>query len=195
MVQLSASAAREVPLRARANSTTWFPTKRKCASIAGSAHLPCSNSPLFDLIATPSGVGQALGALAMGATSASYMAVAPAAMTSPSKAWRDLSCHARVLVLVVRVELGDGEPDIWRQCQIPRSLAPNEVQVLQAAFDWEDTHLHRFTTDEPFAALRSVEGELPSKTCPDGGNMPLDIEARNTHGCSAEKQKTPAGHQ
>ncbi|WP_240721061.1 plasmid pRiA4b ORF-3 family protein [Pseudarthrobacter sp. NamE2] len=31
-------------------------------------------------------------------------------------------------------------------------------QVLQAAFDWEDAHLHRFTADDPFAPLPPAYG-------------------------------------
>ena len=32
---------------------------------------------------------------------------------------------------------------------------------MQAAFGWEDAHLHRFTRDDPFAPLRPVGGEIP----------------------------------
>src|SRR5213079_1609534 len=32
---------------------------------------------------------------------------------------------------------------------------------LQAAFGWEDMHLHRFTAYDPFAPLRPVDGEMP----------------------------------
>jgi len=34
-------------------------------------------------------------------------------------------------------------------------------RVLQAAFDWEGMHLHRFTALEPFVGLRPVDGEIP----------------------------------
>ncbi|WP_407070623.1 IS1096 element passenger TnpR family protein [Pseudarthrobacter phenanthrenivorans] len=34
-------------------------------------------------------------------------------------------------------------------------------QVLQAAFGWEDAHLHRFVASDPFAPLRPVDGEFP----------------------------------
>jgi hypothetical protein len=34
-------------------------------------------------------------------------------------------------------------------------------RVLQAAFGWEDMHLHRFTTGDPFAPLRPIDGEVP----------------------------------
>jgi hypothetical protein len=31
---------------------------------------------------------------------------------------------------------------------------------LQAAFGWEDTHLHRFTASDPFARLHPVDAEI-----------------------------------
>ncbi|WP_251040156.1 plasmid pRiA4b ORF-3 family protein [Arthrobacter sp. ISL-72] len=65
-------------------------------------------------------------------------------------------------ILEVRVELVDSEPEIWRRLEVRGSLALNQVHlVLQAAFGWEDPHLHRFTTDNPFAPLRPVDGEVP----------------------------------
>lgn len=66
------------------------------------------------------------------------------------------------VLLVVRVELVGSIPAIWRQLEIRGSMALNQVhQILQAAFGWEDTHLHRFTPDDPFAPLRPVDGEIP----------------------------------
>ncbi|GAC1372876.1 MAG: hypothetical protein NVS2B15_20710 [Pseudarthrobacter sp.] len=70
--------------------------------------------------------------------------------------------HETVFTLVVRVELVDSEPAIWRQFELRGSMALNQVhQVLQAAFGWEDAHLHRFTAHDPFAPLRPVAGEIP----------------------------------
>ena len=65
-------------------------------------------------------------------------------------------------VLVVRVELVDSEPEIWRQLDVRGSQTLDQVhQVLQTVFGWEDMHLHRFTADDPFAPLRHVDGEIP----------------------------------
>lgn len=83
-------------------------------------------------------------------------------------------------ILEVRVELVHSEPSIWRQLDIRGSLALNQVhQVLQAAFDWEDAHLHRFTPDDPFAPLRPVNSEvpevlqwLPGRECDEPGGRP-----------------------
>lgn len=44
------------------------------------------------------------------------------------------------------MELIDSIPAIWRQLEIRGTMALHQVhEVLQAAFDWEDAHLHRFT--------------------------------------------------
>ncbi|GAC1503536.1 MAG: hypothetical protein NVS2B15_26370 [Pseudarthrobacter sp.] len=68
----------------------------------------------------------------------------------------------RESILEVRVDLVHSEPAIWRQLEMSGSLALNQVhQVLQAAFGWEDVHLHRFTPDDPFGPLRPVDGEYP----------------------------------
>jgi hypothetical protein len=65
-------------------------------------------------------------------------------------------------ILRVRVALVDSEPEIWRQLEIRSTLTLDQVhRVLQAAFGWEDMHLHRFTALEPFVRLRPVDGEIP----------------------------------
>ncbi|MGX1163699.1 pRiA4b ORF-3-like protein [Arthrobacter sp. SLBN-100] len=83
-------------------------------------------------------------------------------------------------ILEVRVKLVDSEPEIWRRFELRGSLALSQVhQVLQAAFGWEDAHLHRFVTSDPFAPLRPVDGEipevpqwLPQQGCEEPGDKP-----------------------
>jgi hypothetical protein len=83
-------------------------------------------------------------------------------------------------VLEVRVELVDSEPEIWRRFELRGSLALSQVhQVLKAAFGWEEAHLHRFVTIDPFAPLRPVDGEfplvpqwLPGQECEEPGDRP-----------------------
>ncbi|WP_238324774.1 plasmid pRiA4b ORF-3 family protein [Paenarthrobacter aurescens] len=83
-------------------------------------------------------------------------------------------------ILEVRVKLVDSEPEIWRRFELRDSLALSQVhQVLQAAFGWEDAHLHRFITSHPFAPLRPVDGEipevpqwLPQQGCEEPGDKP-----------------------
>jgi hypothetical protein len=84
---------------------------------------------------------------------------------------------------LVRVELVDSEPAIWRQFELRDSTALSQVhQVLQAAFGWEDAPLHRFTADDPFAPLRPVAGEipelpqwLPGQECEEPGDRPEEV--------------------
>lgn len=51
-----------------------------------------------------------------------------------------------VAVYRIRVDLDDADPPIWRRLDL-RSDLPLDVvhQVLQTAFDWTDSHLHRFS--------------------------------------------------
>lgn len=83
-------------------------------------------------------------------------------------------------ILELRVELVDSEPAIWRLFQLRSSLALNQVhQVLQAACGWEDAHLHRFTSGDPFAPLWPVNGQfpevlqwIPAQECEEPGDRP-----------------------
>ncbi|GAA4816950.1 plasmid pRiA4b ORF-3 family protein [Nocardioides caeni] len=50
------------------------------------------------------------------------------------------------VVLRVRVDLNDAEPPIWRRLDLRSDLTLASVhQVLQTAYDWSDSHLHRFS--------------------------------------------------
>jgi hypothetical protein len=83
-------------------------------------------------------------------------------------------------VLEVRVALVDSEPEIWRRFELRGSLTLGQVhRVLQAAFGWEDAHLHRFVASDPFAPLRPVDGEFPEvpqwlagQQCEEPGDRP-----------------------
>jgi hypothetical protein len=49
-------------------------------------------------------------------------------------------------ILRIRVDLGHAEPPIWRRLDLRSDLTLDVVhQVLQVAFDWTDSHLHRFS--------------------------------------------------
>jgi hypothetical protein len=51
-----------------------------------------------------------------------------------------------VKVLHVRVDLDGATPPIWRRLDLRSDLTLDAVhQVLQVAFDWTDSHLHRFS--------------------------------------------------
>jgi Plasmid pRiA4b ORF-3-like protein len=52
----------------------------------------------------------------------------------------------------VRVDLNDAHPPIWRRLDLRSDLTLEAVhQVLQTAYDWTDSHLHRFSIGgDPF---------------------------------------------
>lgn len=57
--------------------------------------------------------------------------------------------HARrrgVVVYRIRVDIDDARPAIWRRLDLRSNLTLDVLhQVLQVAFDWTDSHLHRFS--------------------------------------------------
>lgn len=51
-----------------------------------------------------------------------------------------------VVVYRMRVHLDDSDPTIWRRLDLRSNLTLDVVhQALQVAFDWTDSHLHRFS--------------------------------------------------
>lgn len=94
-------------------------------------------------------------------------------------------------VLDVRVGLVDSEPEIWRRLELRPSLTLGQVhQILQAAFGWEDAHLHRFTDSDPFTPLRPVGGNIPepSQWLPaDWCEEPTDLDEED---CSLDELLT-----
>ncbi|WP_307857170.1 IS1096 element passenger TnpR family protein [Pseudarthrobacter albicanus] len=59
--------------------------------------------------------------------------------------------------------LVDREPTIWRLLELVGSVSLVRVhEILQAAFGWQDAHLHRFTASDPYEPLRPVEGGYPT---------------------------------
>ncbi len=61
--------------------------------------------------------------------------------------------RAEVVSYRVRVDLDRSVPPIWRRIDLRSDLTLDVVhQVLQSAFDWTDSHLHRFALGgDPFA--------------------------------------------
>lgn len=52
--------------------------------------------------------------------------------------------------LIVRVDLRGVSPPIWRRLDIRSDLTLDQVHtVIQAAFDWQNSHLHEFTKAKP----------------------------------------------
>ena len=52
--------------------------------------------------------------------------------------------------LVVRIDLRGAVPPIWRRLEVDPSLTLDHTNaVIQAAFEWTNSHLHEFSTTEP----------------------------------------------
>lgn len=65
-------------------------------------------------------------------------------------------------ILTVRVSIMNSEPEIWRLLELRNYLTLDDVHwVLQTVFSWDDSHVHKFYTRDPFERLRPVEGEVP----------------------------------
>ena len=53
--------------------------------------------------------------------------------------------HSPPAVLQIRIDLDDAQPPIWRRLNLRSDLTLDVVhQVIQDAFGWADSHLHRF---------------------------------------------------
>jgi hypothetical protein len=64
-------------------------------------------------------------------------------------------------MLRVRFDLDLSVPPIWRTLDLTSSMSLDRVHdAVQAAFGWEDAHLHRFTDVDPYERLRPVDGEV-----------------------------------
>jgi Plasmid pRiA4b ORF-3-like protein len=49
------------------------------------------------------------------------------------------------VTLRVRVDLADTKPPVWRRLELASDLFLDDVhEIMQAAFGWTDSHLHRF---------------------------------------------------
>jgi hypothetical protein len=72
-----------------------------------------------------------------------YLRLVPKPVSRP-----DRRCTPRrdVVVYRIRVHINDSEPSIWRRLDLRSNLTLDLLhQVLQLAFDWTDSHLHRFS--------------------------------------------------
>src|SRR5699024_4010397 len=66
----------------------------------------------------------------------------------PKKSPKKVSSSNRRLV--IRDELEGTEPAIWRRLELAPELRLDQVHdVLQAAFGWENVHLHEFESRTP----------------------------------------------
>ena len=62
-------------------------------------------------------------------------------------------------VYQIKVGLRGAKPPIWRRLEVPASISLAKLHdVIQAAFDWEDSHLHVFAT--PYGEFGLPDQEL-----------------------------------
>jgi hypothetical protein len=60
-------------------------------------------------------------------------------------------------ILRLRVSIVGIEPEIWRTIDVDDSLSLAELHmVLQVAFNWFGSHLHRFSEDDPWARSNGI---------------------------------------
>ncbi len=72
-----------------------------------------------------------------------YLRLVPEPVSRPD---RRRARRRDVVVYRVRVHLDDSDPMIWRRLDLRSNLTLDLLhQVLQVAFDWTDSHLHRFS--------------------------------------------------
>ena len=58
---------------------------------------------------------------------------------------------------ILRVELLEIEPLIWRRLRVPRGIAFTRLhQILQLALGWRDSHLHEFRADKLVIGMKEV---------------------------------------
>jgi hypothetical protein len=71
------------------------------------------------------------------------------------------------------------DPEIWRTIDLPEALTLDQLHLaLQAAFGWQNSHLHRFTEDDPYALSRGIPriGRAPRAWVDQWSLMESDIE-------------------
>ena len=60
-------------------------------------------------------------------------------------------------ILRLRASIVGIEPEIWRTIDVDDSLSLAQLHmVLQVAFNWFDSHLHRFSDDDPWARSNGI---------------------------------------
>src|SRR6266404_8931717 len=65
-----------------------------------------------------------------------------------------------------KITLLDIKPAIWRRIQVPDCTLADLHRYIQAAFGWEDYHLHQF----------EIDGVQYSQPAPDGDDFDMDVE-------------------
>lgn len=60
-------------------------------------------------------------------------------------------------IIRLRATLVGSDPEIWRTVDVDQKLSLAQLhQVLQAAFGWRESHLHRFSQEEPWGRSHGI---------------------------------------
>jgi hypothetical protein len=70
------------------------------------------------------------------------------------------------LLYQFKITLLDIKPAIWRRIQVPDCTLADLHEYIQAAFGWENYHLHQF----------EIDGVQYSQPAPDGDDFDMDFE-------------------
>jgi len=99
-------------------------------------------------------------------------------LDAPLKALPLLTPPDAPVQLRLRVELLESHPPIWRQLTLPSDMELDVVhEVMQTAFGWTDSHLHRFALpDDPYA--HQTQGILTPFDVAEGDDGVLESELR-----------------
>jgi hypothetical protein len=83
---------------------------------------------------------------------------------------------------VLRVNIADSKPKIWRNLSVPENCTLGDLHiVLQAAFDWDNSHMHSFT-------INSVRYGMAETECMDFGDKFDEIDENTVCLCQLDLQ-------
>jgi hypothetical protein len=93
----------------------------------------------------------------LSASLASDPALQPAAELPPA---RDAGSQGPAPVYRLKIGLRRAKPPIWRRLELPGNIRLDELHsIIQAAFGWDDGHLHAFET--PYGDFGPPEADIP----------------------------------
>jgi hypothetical protein len=77
-------------------------------------------------------------------------------------------------VYVLRVNIKDIEPQIWRELSVPADYTLGDLHdVLQIAFGWDDDHLHSFTVNSVEYGMADLDFKYDDEDMPDEDSVCL----------------------
>lgn len=129
-----------------------LPEARRPAGARGRAHADQHAATMLDKLASM-GVGGGFGGLRLGP-------VAPGQGRTPSRLpARRKKSDGPAPIYQIKVGLRGAKPPIWRRLLVPANASLTRLhRIIQAAFGWNDSHIHVFET--PYGAFGQPDPEL-----------------------------------